>query len=94
MYVVSYDISSDKIRNKAAKILEGYGIRIQYSVFECRITEKEYEELCRKLIDLMGNRKEGNIRFYSLCRNCEKKIFAVGQVAEQYEKIKEKIIVI
>ena len=37
MYVISYDISENKIRNKVAKILEGYGKRIQYSVFECDI---------------------------------------------------------
>ena len=39
MYVISYDISENKIRNKVAKILEGYGKRIQYSVFECDIDE-------------------------------------------------------
>ena len=37
MYVVSYDITSDRLRNKIAKTLEGYGTRIQYSVFECRL---------------------------------------------------------
>ena len=34
MYVVSYDIGSDKLRNKVAKVLLGYGNRVQYSVFE------------------------------------------------------------
>ena len=40
MYVVSYDISSDRLRNKVARTLEGYGTRIQYSVFECKLSEK------------------------------------------------------
>lgn len=34
-YVVVYDISSDKQRKKVSDLLEGYGLRVQYSVFEC-----------------------------------------------------------
>lgn len=33
MYLVVYDIQSDKLRTKFAKFLEQYGVRIQYSVF-------------------------------------------------------------
>lgn len=33
MYLVVYDIQSDKLRTQFAKFLERYGIRIQYSVF-------------------------------------------------------------
>ena len=33
MYLVVYDIQSDKLRTKFAKFLERYGIRMQYSVF-------------------------------------------------------------
>ena len=36
MYIVSYDITSNKLRRKIAKELENYGVRVQYSVFECR----------------------------------------------------------
>lgn len=70
MYVVSYDIASDRLRNKIAKTLEGYGIRIQYSVFECRLNDKKYRELYRKLMELMEGTEEGSIRFYSVCGNC------------------------
>lgn len=33
MYLVVYDIQSDKLRTQFAKFLERYGIRMQYSVF-------------------------------------------------------------
>ena len=94
MYVVSYDISSDRLRGKAAKILEGYGIRIQYSVFECRLTEKKYKELFGKLLELMAGAKEGSIRFYSICGNCEDKILTIGQVASMTEQATAPVIVI
>ena len=34
-YLVCYDIVSDYRRNKVSQLLEGYGIRVQRSVFEC-----------------------------------------------------------
>ena len=38
MYVVvSYDITNDRRRLKVMKTLEGFGERVQYSVFECRL---------------------------------------------------------
>lgn len=49
LYVVTYDIPSDKRRQKVAKLLEGYGRRVQYSVFECLLSEVKYEELQKRL---------------------------------------------
>lgn len=45
-YVISYDIESNKIRTKLAKLLEGYGVRIQYSVFECSLSDKRFKKFC------------------------------------------------
>lgn len=94
MYVVSYDITSDRRRNKIAKTLEGYGTRIQYSVFECRLTEKKYKEMYRKLMQLMADAEEGSIRFYSICGNCEEKIRTIGEITGQTEQAAEQVIVI
>lgn len=33
LYVVAYDIPDDRRRARVAKVLEGYGDRLQYSVF-------------------------------------------------------------
>lgn len=40
MIIVSYDISSDKLRTKFSKFLEKFGYRLQYSVFQIRNSEK------------------------------------------------------
>ena len=32
-YVIAYDIPNDRRRQKIADLLEGYGKRVQYSVF-------------------------------------------------------------
>lgn len=94
MYLVSYDIVSDRLRNKIAKTLEGYGRRVQYSVFECDLTEKRYKELYQKLSALAKDMKDGDICFYYICKNCQgkKQVIGVPQNLEGYSK--EEVIVI
>lgn len=38
-YLVSYDIRNPKRLRKVASTLEGYGTRVQYSLFECPLDE-------------------------------------------------------
>lgn len=93
MYVISYDIVSDRLRNKVAKVLLGYGKRVQYSVFECRISQEKFEELYRKMVLLMAGVEEGNLRFYHLCGKCEKEIRELGMPKEDVTDLEETIII-
>lgn len=92
-YVVSYDIESDKIRTKLAKLLEGYGVRIQYSVFECKLTEKRFRQLYQRIFELTDD-CEGSVRFYSLCKNCEGKIVTIGKPINELDILQEEVIVV
>ena len=44
-HIVCYDIRDDRRLRRTARLLEGYGERIQYSVFRCRLTPREEERL-------------------------------------------------
>lgn len=48
-YLVCYDIRCPKRWRKAYKLLEGYGERIQYSIFRCWLSQREREKLRWKL---------------------------------------------
>jgi CRISPR-associated protein Cas2 len=67
-YVIAYDIPDDKRRKKVFDLLEGYGKRVQYSVFECVLTQAKYDELCLKLKKQV-KLKEDSVRFYPLSRH-------------------------
>ncbi|SNR60319.1 CRISPR-associated endonuclease Cas2 [Desulfurobacterium atlanticum] len=54
-YVITYDISDDKIRNKLMKLLKNYGRRVQFSCFEVDLTEKELETLKEKIESLIDS---------------------------------------
>jgi len=76
--VISYDIKSDRRRTKIHDVLKNYGERIQYSVFECNISRKEYKELRQKLEPLIDVEATDNVRFYRLCGECRKKTERIG----------------
>jgi CRISPR-associated protein Cas2 len=50
-FLVCYDIRNDKRLRRVAGICEGYGLRVQYSVFECDLTKASRVELERELKD-------------------------------------------
>lgn len=75
--VVAYDIPDDRRRLRVAKILLGYGERVQYSVFECRITKVQYLRMKERLDDVIDP-AEDRVSFYLLCEACRKKVERIG----------------
>ena len=77
MYVVvSYDISEDKRRTKIHSILKSYGQWVQYSIFECNLTETQYAKLRLRLAKVI--KTEDSVRFYFLCACCQGKVERIG----------------
>lgn len=79
LYVISYDLSNDRRRTRLAKILEGFGQRVQYSVFECDLTAQQYGILKRKMCKLIVPDEGDSLRIYRLCAACVRTIELVGQ---------------
>lgn len=77
LYIVAYDIPSDRRRTKVHKTLCGFGKWTQYSLFECYLTDKEMVALRGKL-DLLLEAREDSVRFYPLCAGCTRKVETVG----------------
>lgn len=72
-YVVAYDIVNDRRRNHVSSILEKYGTRINFSVFECFVTIKQLKyikEFILKEIDYNTD----TVVFYPICLECYSKI--------------------
>lgn len=77
IYFISYDVAHPKRLVKVAKVLENYGIRIQYSFFECEMDQGQLDELACKLLSIL-KRKEDSLRIYPICKDCSKKVFVCG----------------
>jgi CRISPR-associated protein Cas2 len=89
-YLVCFDIVKDRTRYKSVKVLLSYGRRVQKSVFECLLTDREYLEMKSKL-DVLIDKTVDSIRYYHLCVMCAKNVEISGLGAFS---ISEEVIVI
>jgi len=79
MYLtISYDIANDRRRTRVAHLLEDYGKRVQYSVFDCILDERDLQRL-RKKLDRVVDHEADSVRFYRLCRRCAGAIDILGK---------------
>jgi CRISPR-associated protein Cas2 len=79
MVVVVYDIPDDKRRLKLATLLEGYGYRVQHSVFECFIKRDEMVRLHQRVSRLVDASAD-NVRFYWLTPQAMSQTLTVGSL--------------
>ncbi|HFU75334.1 MAG TPA: CRISPR-associated endonuclease Cas2 [Arcobacter sp.] len=87
-YVISYDISNNKRRTKLADLLGAYGVRVNYSVFECELNQVKLDKLLYEIeLKKLINKKYDSLRFYHLCENCVPKSFDVGNREDPFEPI-------
>ena len=81
-YVVAYDITLTKRRNRVARLLKGWGERVNYSVFECEIKKGRLTDL-RAAIDQLIDKDEDLVIYYPLCLNCRAGVHYDGKPIER-----------
>ena len=85
--LIIYDIVNNKRRNKFAKLLNGYGMRIQKSSFEALVDKKLLEKLEKEIPKLIDS-AEDSVRVYRMTGYGE--VFLFGQ----NQKLKNEEVVI
>ncbi|ELR63894.1 CRISPR-associated protein Cas2 [Photobacterium marinum] len=68
IYVVCFDIEDDKLRRQVGDELLGYGERVQYSVFEIKLSNSSTLKKLKAELKALAEHYEGSvdIRFYYL----------------------------
>ncbi len=75
---IAYDIRSPKRWRQVNRIVRGYGGRLQFSVFECLLSETQLEELRAKL-DPVLDHHEDRLMIARLCARCSADVELWGE---------------
>ena len=75
--VVAYDISDPKRLHQIARICEDFGVRVQYSIFECRLEARGFEQFWEKLLAEIDP-AEDRLVAYQIDARCAKETRAAG----------------
>ncbi|MHC1588001.1 MAG: CRISPR-associated endonuclease Cas2 [Candidatus Syntropharchaeia archaeon] len=86
--MVSYDIIDDRKRAKLAEVVLDYGKRVQKSVFECHVSEREFLEM-KERIEKIIDMEVDSVRYYFLCQRCigQIQISGSGTIVEEEDTI-------
>lgn len=88
-YLIAYDIANDKKRKKLSDLLECYGVRVNYSVFECELSNTKLKKLLKEIEENeLCNKKLDSVRFYHICKNCIPKSFELSDKDSIFEQKK------
>jgi len=79
-HLVAYDVHDDQRLRRVAQLLLGYGTRVQYSVFRCRLTPRLRAELVWKLDQIVDD--VDSIMVIPLCDQCIGTIIQRGTIRE------------
>jgi len=85
-YVVTYDISNDKRRTKLATLLDKYGIRVNYSVYECELNQTKFDKLLYEIeLKKLINKKYDSLRFYYIHEAAMPRSFEFANRSDPFE---------
>jgi len=80
-YLAVYDISEPRRLRRVARVMEGFGVRVQKSVFECRLNKRELASLQSKLSKVIDD-SEDSVRLYPMPMRQKQSILGCGTAAE------------
>lgn len=77
-WVFAYDVPDDRRRTRLAKVLEDFGDRMQWSVFEIIVEQRDLELLLRRVRAVIDPAEDA-VRLYPLCAGCLPKVLNLGK---------------
>jgi CRISPR-associated protein Cas2 len=80
-WLVCYDVHDPDRLRRAAKHLEGYGERMQYSVFRCWLTPRDMQRLRWELTELLD--PSDDVLLIPLCPRCVEGILGTHTALKQ-----------
>lgn len=89
MLILSYDISSDKVRTKFAKFIAKFGRKIQYSVYEIRNSPRVLENITEEIEKCYKKKFTGadSVLIFAICEGDKKKIIRYGYAANEEKEV-------
>ena len=75
--VVAYDITDPKRLRKVAETCEDFGVRVQYSIFECHLDQETFNDFWLRLLEIIDE-DEDRVVAYKLDARCAREIETAG----------------
>lgn len=92
LYIVTYDIADQRRWRRVFKIMKGYGLWLQLSVFQCRLTARRRADLSARL-EKEIHHKEDHVLIVDV-GPAEKVDPKVESLGKSFESVKRQAIIV
>ena len=86
-HLVCYDIRDPKRWRRCFKLLKGYGVNLQYSIFRCYLSRRQLEQMRWELEKELA--PEDSLMIAALCSGCVSRVVARNTHVEWIEQISQ-----
>lgn len=90
-WIIGYDVVKDRRRTRLANLLDLYGQRIQYSLFQGRLRPVIFDNLLENLKRVIDCR-EDRLHVFPLCTCCARRRLAWGQATNSWPETPRAVI--
>ncbi len=81
--LLAYDIADPKRLAHVAKVCEDFGVRVQYSVFECRLDEDEFTDFWLRLLEEIDEQEDRLVAYKIDARSAKETLTAGTMVCSE-----------
>ena len=81
--LVAYDIADPRRLARVARVCEDFGVRVQYSLFECRLEEKDFDTLWLSLLEEINEREDRLVAYKIDARSAKQTLTAGTMVCSE-----------
>ena len=81
--LLAYDIADPKRLARVARVCEDFGVRVQYSVFECRLEESEFTEFWLQLLCEIDEQEDRLVAYKIDARSAKETLTAGTMVCSE-----------
>lgn len=81
-YLAVYDIADPRRLRRVAKLMQSYGERVQKSVFECKLSRRDFLQMLRQAKTMLEPDAD-DVRFYPLFDQAREKQTILGTAARE-----------
>jgi len=83
LILVAYDICDARRLTRVAHVCEDYGVRVQYSLFECRLEEDEFSDFWLKLLEEIDVKEDRVVAYKIDARSARETLTAGTMVCSE-----------
>ena len=89
MFIITYDISDDKVRTKFSKFLKKFGHRMQYSVFRISNSPRVISNIKKEIQHRFEKKFTGSdsIVIFQTCKGCSQNTMKFGYAKTEDDDI-------